>query len=175
MFLQDMLVHMKSRLTALNNPALQNTSLCNEMRKAHDFDELVRRSIERVPDIVYYPLLWRDIFGAFFPVLLVILAVWRSRRKTDSFCLEHDQDTQRPIMRPTAATFERSLYATESLEAIDCYENAPLDHFLDVHRWSERKQMCKIFRTLFKLFGRFHHEFQVVSRAEIACMVSKLK
>jgi hypothetical protein len=94
MFLQDMLVHMKSRLTALNNPALQNTSLCNEMRKAHDFDELVRRSIERVPDIVYYPLLWRDIFGAFFPVLLVILAVWRSRRKTDSFCLEHDQDTR---------------------------------------------------------------------------------
>jgi hypothetical protein len=93
----------------------------------------------------------------------------------DSSRLGHDQNTLRPNLRPAAATFDRLPYATESLEAIDFYENAPLDHFLDVHRWSERKQMSKIFRTLFKLFGRFHHEFQVVSRAEIACMVSKLK
>ena len=145
------------------------------MRKAHDFDELVRRSTERAPDVLHHPLVWRDIYKELSPVLLVILAVWRCRLKTDLFRLEHDQNIQRPDLRPAAAAFHRLLYATESLEAIDFYQDAPLDYFLEVHRWGERKQMSKIFRILFKLFGKFHHEFQVVSLTEIACMASKLR
>lgn len=54
------------------------------MRKAHDFDELVRRSTERVPDVLHHPFVWRDIFKELFFVLLVVLAVWRSLRNMDA-------------------------------------------------------------------------------------------
>jgi hypothetical protein len=54
------------------------------MRKAHDFDELVRRSTERVPDVLHHPFVWRDIFKELFFALLVVLAVWRSLRNMDA-------------------------------------------------------------------------------------------
>jgi hypothetical protein len=49
------------------------------MRKAHDFDELVRRSTERVPDVLHHPFVWRDIFEELFFVLFVVLARWGMR------------------------------------------------------------------------------------------------
>jgi hypothetical protein len=54
------------------------------MRKAQDFDELVKRSTERAPDVLHHPFVWRDIFKELFFVLLVVLAVWRSLRNMDA-------------------------------------------------------------------------------------------